>query len=432
MIVSFSVQNFRSIREKLTLDFRATADKHQEEYFIVNIPKPKMRILKMAMIYGANASGKTSILMALDYLSKLIIKPIQDKNTRLNIPSFALDRDKPSTFEIEYYYLDTLYEYKLTLDTKQVHFESLHYYPKGKRSEVFVRQLTDKDIPQYRWSEKLLKKRVKELLELTIDNRTILSSIASINNENPIQKANEWFRFKLMTLTMPYDNLMNVPNQIFVNYKESRNEIKGFLISTLKRADLWIDDIEITETEVEASDVPEQFRQERIRTAPPKLKPTFLRYDFGFIHRIHDKQFTLDMSEESLGTQRFYGLGFLLMMLIEHGMIVPIDEIDSSLHNDLLIHFITMFLKHSTQGQLIFTSHNTALLNEKEIIRRDCIWITDRKTDGSTELTSVSDYPVRKEHAIDSLFKKGLIGGKPNLGSITLEDFDGQLEKAKD
>jgi AAA15 family ATPase/GTPase len=110
--------------------------------------------------------------------------------------------------------------------------------------------------------------------------------------------------------------------------------------------------------------------------------------------------------------------------LIRLPLTVFIDELDSSLHPDLVVHFLHMFLKNSKAGQLIFTTHNQSLLGEKDIARRDCIWITERKSDGSTELSNVWDYPVRKEHSIESLYKKGFLGGKPFLGSIDIEVDD--------
>lgn len=428
MIISFSVQNFRSIRDEVTLDFRATTDKHQEEYFVVDILKPKLRILKMAMLYGANASGKTSILLALEYLRNLVLSPLQDKNASLAIPSFAREYEKPSSFEIEFWHNGIVYDYKLSLLLNTVQSEELSYYPKGKRAEVFSRRLKPNSEYEYNWSDKLFKKSTRDNLELTIQNQTILAKIASIEDSSPLQEAHNWFRFKLQPILLPNMSLLNYTNKLLINQGTTQLAVKQFILNFLNRADLWISDIDIDEVEIDASQVPDQIRQQALKAPITDAKPSFVRYDFGFVHKLGDEQYTLDMSEESFGTQRFYGLGAILMSLIHGGVSMPIDEIESSLHNDLLFHFIAMFLKNSKQGQLIFTSHNTSLLNEKEIIRRDCIWITDRKPDGSTVLTPVTDYPVRKEHAIDKLFKKGLIGGKPNLGSIDVEVSDEKEE----
>lgn len=420
MIITFSVQNFRSIRENITLDFRATSDKHQEQYFVVEVPKPKMRILKMAMIYGANASGKTSILLALDFLRKLVLEPLQDKNAQLAIPCFAREVEKPSSFHIEFWHKGIVYNYRLILLQNAIQTEELAYYPKGKRVTVFTRKLSSLRGYEYNWNEKLFKKSTRDILELTIQNQTILAKIASIEDSSPLQDAHDWFRFKFQPILQPHTSLMEYTNHLLVSQGKSQEAVKQFLLSLLQKADLWIKDINIDEEEVDYSDVPDEIKQYAQKASVYDLNPSFVRVDFGFVHQLEDGQYTLDMGEESLGTQRFYGLGAILLSLMQGGVTMPIDEIESSLHNDLLFHFIAMFLKNAKQGQLIFTSHNTALLNEKELTRRDCIWITDRKADGSTELTPVSDYPVRKEHAIDSLYRKGLLGGKPNLGSIDL------------
>ncbi len=420
MIISFSVQNFRSIREKITLDFRATSDKHQQEYFVVDIPKPKMRILKMAMIYGANASGKTSILLALDFFRKMVLEPLQDKNAALGIPAFARENDKVSSFELSFWQKDIVYDYQISILQNAILSEELFYYPKGKRAEVFIRKLVPNKGYEYHWNDKLFKKSTKDVLELTIQNQTILAKIASIEDSSPLQDAHNWFRFKLQPILLPNMSLLRYTNELLINQNTNQKAIKSFILAILNKADFWIKDINIEEQVMDIEDASPQIRDSIYRNAIPGKVPVLVRYDFGFVHELKDENFLLDMEEESMGTQRFYGLGAILLSLIHGGVCMPIDEIESSLHNDLLFHFIAMFLRNSKQGQLIFTSHNTALLNEKEIIRRDCVWITDRKADGSTELTSVSDYPVRKEHAIDSLFKKGLLGGKPNLGSIEL------------
>lgn len=420
MIISFSVQNFRSIREEITLDFRATSDKHQEQYFIVEIPKPKMRILKMAMIYGANASGKTSILLALDFLRKLVLEPLQDKNALLAIPCFAREVEKPTNFHMEFWHQGLVYDYQLSILQNAIQTEELAYYPKGKRAMVFTRKLVPHSGYEYNWSEKIFKKSTKDILELTIQNQTILAKIASIEDSSPLQHAHDWFRLKLQPILMPNMSLLRYTNEQLINQNTNQHEIKSFILDILNKADFWIQDIKIEEQVMDIEDAPPRIRDRIIKDAIPHKTLQVVRYDFGFVHNLSDGSFSLDMEEESSGTQRFYGLGAILLSLIHGGVAMPIDELESSLHNDLFFHFIAMFLKNAKQGQLIFTSHHTALLNEKELTRRDCIWITDRKADGSTELTPVSDYPVRKEHAIDSLYRKGLLGGKPNLGSIAL------------
>ena len=399
MIISFSVQNFRSIREKITLDFRASSDKHHEEYFVYEIPKPKLRVLRMGMIYGANPSGKTNILKALDFLEQIVLSTVSDKDEPIKFLPFALDRDKPSTFEIEFYYDEIVYSYFLGLNTERILNERLDYYPKGRIANVFERRYNDeKKAYEYKWTYQGYSTAILERLELSIRNQPILSTIASIEAQGPIQNARDWFRIYLLPMIDPRITLKSV----IINAIKSNRISREFVLPLAKTADLMISDYDLPDNEVQMS-----------------KRPTILVKHSG-----SDGDFTLDFDEQSSGTQRFLGFTALLYGLIRLPLTVFIDELDSSLHPDLVVHFLHMFLKNSKAGQLIFTTHNQSLLGEKDIARRDCIWITERKSDGSTELSNVWDYPVRKEHSIESLYKKGFLGGKPFLGSIDIEVDD--------
>jgi AAA15 family ATPase/GTPase len=94
------------------------------------------------------------------------------------------------------------------------------------------------------------------------------------------------------------------------------------------------------------------------------------------------------------------------------------------MHEDLIEHFIASYLTYAKKSQLILTSHNSSILNMKDIIRRDTIWITDRLENGATELSRLTEYPIKKEHSIANLYRKGLIGGKPDIGSIGSDGSD--------
>lgn len=416
MLISFSVQNFRSIRKKISLDFRASSDKHLEDYFVVEIPSPKLRLLKIAMIYGANASGKTSILMAMDFLRHTVLNPPQDKNIPIKLPAFALAKSEPSSFEIEFYYQDVCFEYDLELNQHRVLHEVLYHYPKGRKAKVFERvYLSDKEGYNYIWTDKSYGKTKQARLELTIPNQTLLSAIASIDDQGPMQVAHDWFRFELRQLIFPNMSLEHYT----INRLMNRSDEMDFILSQMRKADLWIDDIRIEEDYISLDKVPPEVQNviKHHATKEGMLKTI----NYGFVHRLEEGEFYIDYHDESFGTQRYFGFCVLLHDLIFKNACIPIDEIESSLHLDLIIHFLISFLKNSERGQVLFTSQSTALLSDKILARRDCIWITDRKPDGSTVLTSLWDYPVRKEHAIDKLFRKGLIGGKPILGSTDIE-----------
>lgn len=417
MIITFSVQNFRSIREKITLDFIASSDKHLEEYFVYEIPKPKLRILRMAMIYGANASGKTNILKALDFLREFISSSASDRDAPIKYLPFALDSEKPSTFEIDFCHEDIMYSYNVELNTQRILSERLDYYPKGRVANVFQRIYdSNMDTYRYKWTYRGYSKAIEDRLELSMRNQSVLATIASIEAKGPLQKARDWFKFYLLRLLEPQHDLKNLVVTAIGNKRLPRE----FALSLMKTADLMISDYRLIEIEA-PENILKKYETPTVEldnsVDVPASKAAYLLLD----HKVDAGNFILDFIEESSGTQRFFGFTTLLNELIQRSVTLPIDELESSLHHDLVRHFLYMFLSNSSSGQLLFTTHNLSLLGERELARRDCIWITDRKQDGSTELSSVWDYPVRKEHSIESLYKKGFLGGKPYLGSIDIE-----------
>jgi len=421
MIITFSVQNFRSIRQKITLDFRASSDNHLEEYFVYEIPKPKVRILRMAMIYGANASGKTNILKALEFLREFISSPISVRDEPIKYLPFALDSEKPSTFEIEFCHEDIMYSYNVELNTERILSERLDYYPKGRVANVFQRDYDPKkDAYKYKWTYRGYSKAIQDRLELSIRNQSVLTTIASIEAKGPLQKAREWFKFYLLRLLEPQHDLKN----LVVNAISKKELSREFALSLMKTADLMITDYKLIELQVSE----EILREYKASTGKPYNsvdEPTPKFVLLLIEHSVDGGNFMIEFLDESSGTQRFFGFAALLNKLIKRPVSVSIDELDSSLHHDLVIHFLYMFLSNSKSGQLLFTTHDISLLGEKDIARRDCIWITERKKDGSTKLSNVWDnYPVRREHSIESLYKKGFLGGKPFLGSIHIEVDD--------
>ncbi|MDD3606268.1 MAG: ATP-binding protein [Candidatus Cloacimonas acidaminovorans] len=427
MIITFSVQNFLSIRNKVTLDFRATSDKTLEDYYVVSVEKPKLRILRMAMIYGANASGKTNLLMALDFLKDFIRKTYTNKKVPISITPFALDNDKSSIFEVDFLQKGIVYSYYLELSKKNIIQEELIYYPNGRKTLIFSRKLVDIKgfIYEYEWRNAAINEKQKDALELTVQNQSILSKIATIQYSGVLQEARNWFVFTLKPILESNINLFRFNYYNYLNDPDKEKHYKPLYIELLKSADFLIDDFSIKKWTMPIDELPSRFR-EKIQNKNKENEEgnksgKVYWFETEFTHKTPSGTYVLNYYMESMGTQRYFGLIGIMFELLYKNRIVPIDEIESSLHIDLIIHFISTFLRNKSQGQLFFTSQNTALLKEKDILRRDAIWITERNEDGSTSLTSVSEYPVRKEHSIESIYRKGLIGGLPNLGTTLLE-----------
>ncbi|NLM91042.1 MAG: ATP-binding protein [Candidatus Cloacimonetes bacterium] len=427
MIITFSVQNFLSIRNKVTLDFRATSDKTLEDYYVVSVEKPKLRILRMAMIYGANASGKTNLLMALNFIKRFISDTSINKEIPIPITPFALDEDKSSIFEIDFLQKGVVYSYYLELNKKHIIQEELSYYPNGRKTLIFSRKLVDIKgfIYEYKWRNAAINEKQKDALELTVQNQSILSKIATIQYSGVLQEARNWFNTTLNPILSNKTDLFRFNYHNYLSSPQKEKKYKPLYLELLKRADFCIEDFNIEKKIIPLSDLPPSLRVEiedqNKESEGDKTKNEIYWLKTEFTHKTPSGTYVLNYNMESMGTQRYFGLVGVLFELLYKNRVVPIDEIESSLHIDLIIHFITTFLRNKSQGQLIFTSQNTALLKEKDILRRDAIWIIERNEDGSTSLTSVSEYPVRKEHSIESIYRKGLIGGLPNLGTTLLE-----------
>ncbi len=430
MIVKFSVQNFRSIREEICLDFRATSDKTLEEYYVYELPKPKTRILKMAMLYGANASGKTNILLALYFLRSFVLRTGMEKEDSIPLDSFALDTEKPTIFRIEFCHDSILYEYTLELNRKAILLEKLTHYPKGVPALVFERELigTESDDYNYTYNWRgadFQGKEQKNKLEILLHNQSILSGIGGFRYSGPIQEARNWFRESLAPIVEPRTSLMSYNINNYLSNMKSDRDYLSYFVERLQKADFMISSLEVKEREIAFKDIPIEIRHLIAEKEGKKLDSDTLKaISLLSTHNTPEGSFALDFEEESAGTRRYFEFIGLMCDLLQENSIVPIDEIESSMHVNLQLHFIETFLRNVKGGQLLFTSHNTALLNERDILRRDAIWITERNPDGSTKLTSVSDYPVRKEHAIDRLYRKGFLGGIPNVGSTFMEHGD--------
>ena len=147
-------------------------------------------------------------------------------------------------------------------------------------------------------------------------------------------------------------------------------------------------------------------------------------YDIKLEHTIQQKKYTLPFQLESEGTKGFYGFAGLLTLLLKESVVLPIDELEASLHPDLYLHFLLAFLANSNSSQLIATTHNRELLNNKDLFRDDAIWITDKDETCSTKLYSLYDFDssvIRDTTNRLNAYKSGKLGGVPNLGDYYIQ-----------
>jgi AAA15 family ATPase/GTPase len=430
MIVNFSVQNFGSIKDKQTLSFEAEKSTHLEDHYII-AATGGLRLLKLALIYGANASGKTTILKALDFLRDLVLEPAEKKTDNLEFSPFLFDSETPkqnSIISIDFIQNDVRYFYEVELNKNAISREVLNFFNPNK-ANVFKRTTDqNKQFTEITFGSKIKKDKTfeKTLESNTLWNNTVLGGFLKTNIElKELKEATDWFKSYLNPLIFTRTELEG-----YVTSRIDKTEIeKDLVVSILKKADFNISDILIHEEEKDLPDGFLEFIEKQLKTPDKKIKELknkgkITSVNLEFEHTVKNKKYSLPFELESQGTRRYYGLAGLLSLLIKNSVAFPIDELEASLHPELYIHFLLSFLINSKKSQIIATTHNREILTNKDIFRNDAIWFTDKSETCATELYSLSDFDssvVRDTSNIFNAYKTGKLGGTPNLGDYYID-----------
>ena len=424
MIINFSVQNFGPVKDKQTLTFEAEHSDHLEKSYVVHTNG--LRLLKLALIYGANASGKTTILKALDFLRKMVLEPKTKKTDELDFTPFLFDPETPgqnSILSLEFLANDTKYYYEVEFFKKAIVQETLNFYRPNKAT-VFKRTTDIKNqFTEIEFGSKIrVDKTIEKILEAnTLWNNTVLGGYLKTNIDvKELKEVMEWFKNYLYPLVHTRTQL-----ERFVTSKIERRQLsKQDVINILKKADFHISDIVMQREEKEIPNGLVDSIKRQLKESPGQLielgkKEKITSVNLVFEHTVGQQKYTLPIEMESQGTRRFYGFAGLLALLIKNPTAIPIDELESSLHPDLYTHFILSFLMNTDKSQLIATTHNREILDNKDIFRNDAIWFTDKDENGSTELYSLADFDsstVRNTTNILNAYKSGKLKATPNLG----------------
>lgn len=429
MIVNFSIQNFGPIKEKQTLSFEADKSSQLEDYYVIQTNG--LRLLKLGLIYGANASGKTTILNALEFLRDLVLEPEEKKTEPLEFKPFLLDKistNLNTIISIEFIQNEIRYFYEVEFNQKAIIKEILNHYNPTK-SNVFKRTTDiDNQFTQISFGSKIKKDKTfeKTLESNTLWNNTVLGGFLKTNiNSKELKDATDWFSKYLKPLILTKTELDG-----YVTSRINNSEItKDDVVNILKKADFNISNILIEEEEEDIPDGLIEFLEKRVKASSDKLdeiknrgKITSIKLEFE--HLVNHKKYTLPFDSESQGTKRYYGFAGILSLLIKNSVAFPIDELEASLHPDLFVHFLLSFLVNSKKSQIIATTHNREILNNKDIFRNDAIWFTDKNENCETELYSLTDFDssvIRDTSNIYNAYKIGKLGGVPNLGDYYIE-----------
>lgn len=434
MLIRFEVENFLSFKGKQHLSMIADKDKDMEETHCIE-PEPgvNLKLLKSAAIFGANASGKSNLLNALLFMRDFVIESTligANKDKSLFEP-FKLDKKtivEPGFFEISFLLEKKVYIYGFKIDKEKVREEWLYCYPRKKRVLLFRRELIEEETIKLTASDKKefeyhykygnhFKGEKKKLESLTRENSLFLSVGAQF--AHPILKrVFYWFKeFMTPGITRRTFGLTGFT----INFIEEDKNQKKRILSFVKSADLGIKDIKIEKINAEQitdfDKLPDELKKE-IKDGH------FINIEMTHTSFIDNVEFSanIDFEYESMGTRRLFQLAGPLFYTLMNGGVLIIDELEDSLHFNLQKRILEEFFENSKNSQIIFTSHNIQLLEDK-LFRRDEIWFTEKKEDGSTDLFSLADFKPkpRKDKSIKNGYLTGAYGALPVLGDLLSE-----------
>ncbi|GAB4178369.1 MAG: ATP-binding protein [Calditrichia bacterium] len=431
MIINFSIKNFRSIKEEITLSFEPERIDHLEEYYIAKLTD-KIKVLKLGLIFGPNASGKTNILEALNFLRALVLEPFEIKTIQFDYQPFLFD-DKfekgNSKFTLEFVQNNIKYYFVLEFNKRSITNEKLYYF--NPKKALIYERVTDlrNQVSKIQFGTKIRldSKDAEALIRNTLWNNTVLGGYLKTNFYlKELQDVIDWFQDVFTDLIRPKDNL----KYYILSMIDEGKIKKSKLLKILNKADFAITDIIIKE---KSANLPEvvylmdnklEFSQIKNIVTKKIDEDKFAIKEIFLQHSVNGINYILPYTEESAGTKRYYEMGGLLSLLIENDKVLLIDELEASLHPDLVKHFLLSFLVNSKNSQIIATTHSRELLMEKDILRKDVIWFTDKKDDCSTDLFSLADFPttlIRKENSIYNFYKIGKLGAVPKLSDYFLD-----------
>lgn len=420
MLMQFSVENFRSIKEEQSLSMVKSASKELSENFFDPRAPSANELLKTAVIYGANASGKSNFLKALLHMEKIIESSFSKKlDEDISVEPFLLDpfsSTQPTTFQIDIIVEMEMedsstqpvrIDYGFSANKKKVFEEWLSVYPKGREQGWFHRIYND-ETEQYDWikDSDFFKGQKATWKKNTRPDQLFLSTAVHLNSAQlkPIYDA---LTKGLMNISD--DRISSeLSKKICVENKEGKN----LFISLMQQADIDVEDIVVEKPKYEIK-LPDEL--------PAKLRDRLLkdlseRYEVYFVHLDNQgNEVRINLNQESDGTQKVFEFASLIFSVLIHGGILIIDEFNKSLHPDLVRFLVKLFNSENNKGngQLIFTTHETSILR-KDLLRRDQIWFCEKSKDKATTLYPLTDFsPLKDREDIEECYLHGRYGGKP-------------------
>ncbi|MBD2042813.1 AAA family ATPase [Microcoleus sp. FACHB-672] len=419
MLIEFSVGNYRSFKEQVTFSMVAanivSKDKSLDTTNVFAIDQ-ELKLLKSAAIYGANASGKSNLAKAVDFMKWFMINSSKETQSteKIGVETFRLSTETegtPSYFELVFLMGERKYRYGFKITQERVISEWLFYVPKVKETKLFERNLDKiKTFKNY---------NANGIQQKTRSNALFLSVSAQFNVDLA-KKILEWISDKLNIISGLHD-------QAYLSYTLKcfqNNKNKADIIQLIKKLDLGISEVHIEKKDFTIDSLPDKMPDELKKSI---VEGGFKAISLGTSHRKFDadgnyksiEKFDLE-SHESEGTKKVFALAGALITVLKEGEILIIDEFDARLHPLISLAIVKLFNSEEANpnnAQLIFMTHDTNLLNNK-VFRRDQVWFTEKNRYGATDLYSLAEYKIGNDASFESDYIKGRYGAIPYIGNL--------------
>ncbi|XRQ08579.1 AAA family ATPase [Actinomadura welshii] len=416
MLISFEAKNHRSIRETVELSLVAI-DRDREEARAA--PMLGESLLPVAAIYGPNASGKSNVLAALGWVRDAVRDSLRFWEDEIPADPFAFSDGpaSPSEFVVELLVEGVRFEYVLELSRESVLYEALFHYPEKKRRRIFEREGAELKIQRglgvlsgtrelmtqrtlalsvaRRFDERLVSGFARELLRMQSLGHLPIRHRSSLGGYSKYTSFGHTVRL-----------FEGVDNQLPLFSDDESDDLdsggRKQALAMLRLADLGIEDVVIDKQEISYADSPDVRTRRRIR----------------LLHKTADESIPFDLNAESEGTRTWFSLIGPVLTALRTGSVVLCDELEASLHPTLSAELLRIFHSPSMNprgAQLLFTSHDTSLLNH---LNRDEVWLTEKGRDGSTRLGALSDFAgerVRKSQNLENAYLHGRFGALPQV-----------------
>ena len=404
MIAEFRVRNFFSIWSEQSISFVATSDKFMADEYCRRVTD-EVSLLKIGVIYGANASGKSNVLKALSYYRRLMLRVPEDRNESMKLVTFLLDnqsRNELCRMGMDFYINGVRHVLNIAFDDVRIYDETLMVYTTNRPTNLYRRIYNkEKDVTEISFSNKTkLAQKSQTIIEgNTVNNCSVIAAFGKSNVEaSQLNAVYEFFSKHLSEQLTPDFSLSDFTRNYLENDKDG--SLKRFLVYMLKASDFNVDNVELR-----------------------KMGPT---PELLFKHKTDKGIFDLPESYESRGTMRFMGMTTILKQLLFDSHFIAIDELETSIHYELLAYLIKVFIANSDNtSQLLFTTHDINLLNE-DFVRRDTVWFTDMNSMGETRIERLSSMGLHKTLSTYNAYKQGKLVDLPFLGSqyLDLKEFE--------